>query len=66
MRSQNCEKRLSFVMPVTSVRMEQLGSHGTDIHDISYLSIFRETAEKIQFSLKSDKNNGCTMSNINF
>ena len=35
-RSQNCEKRLlSIVMSVRpSVRMEQLGSHLTDFHEI--------------------------------
>ena len=41
-----------------SVRMEQLGSHWTDFHEIWYLIIFRKTVEKIQVSLKSDKNNG--------
>jgi hypothetical protein len=41
-----------------SVRMEQLGSNWTDLHDILGLNIFRKYVEKIQFSLKSDKNNG--------
>ena len=41
-----------------SVRTEQLGSKWTDFHDIWYLSIFRKSAEQIQASLKSDKNNG--------
>ena len=41
-----------------SVRMEQLGSHWTDIYEICYISILRESDEKIQVSLKSDKNNG--------
>jgi hypothetical protein len=38
-----------------SVGVEQLGSHWTDLikHDI-----FRKSVEKIQVSLKSDKNNG--------
>jgi len=45
----------SFVM---FVRMEQLGSHWTDLHDIWYLSIFRKSVWKILVSLKSDKNNG--------
>jgi hypothetical protein len=40
-----------------SVRMEQLGSHWTDFHEIWYLNIFRKFVEKIQVSLKSDKNN---------
>ena len=30
-----------------SVRMEQLGSHWMDFHEISYLSIFRNPVEKI-------------------
>jgi hypothetical protein len=49
---------ISFVMPVRlSVRME-LGSHLKDIRQVWHLSIFRKSAEKIQVSLKSDKNNG--------
>jgi len=40
-----------------SVRVEQLGSNWTDTHEIGYLSIFRKSAEKIQVSFKSDKNN---------
>jgi hypothetical protein len=58
-RSQNCEKRLyaSSCLPVCpsvrpSARMEQLGSHWMDFH-----KIFRQSLEKIQVSLKSDKNN---------
>jgi hypothetical protein len=38
--------------------MEQLGSHWTDFHEIWYLNIFRKSVEKIQVSLKSDKNDG--------
>ena len=38
-----------------SVRMEQLGSHCTDFHDIRYSSIFRGSIEKIQVLLKSGK-----------
>jgi hypothetical protein len=35
---------IRFVMSVRpSVRMGQLGSHWTDFHDISYLSVFRKT-----------------------
>jgi len=41
-----------------SVRAEQLGPHWTDLNEIWYLSIFRNSAEKIQVSLKSDKYNG--------
>jgi hypothetical protein len=40
-----------------SVRVEQLGSHGTD-YEISYLCIFRKPVEKIQVSLKYDQNKG--------
>jgi hypothetical protein len=40
-----------------SVRIEQLGSHLTDFHEIWYLSIFRKSVEKIQDVLISDKNN---------
>ena len=43
---------------ITSVRMEQLGSHWTDFNEIWYLSIFRKSDEKIQVLFKSDKNNG--------
>ena len=46
---------ISFVM---SVRMEQLGSHWADFHEIWYLRIFRKSVAKIQVSLKSDKNKG--------
>ena len=37
--------------------MEQLGSHWTDISDIWYLRISRNSVEKIQLSLKYDANN---------
>jgi len=33
-----------------SVRIEQLGPHGTDFHGIRYLRIFRKCVEKIQVS----------------
>ena len=39
-----------------SVRMERLGSHWTDLHEMLYFSIFRKSVEKIQGLLKSDKN----------
>jgi hypothetical protein len=39
---------ISFVM---KVRVEQLGSHYMDFHEIWYLSIFRKTVPKIQVSL---------------
>ena len=34
----------------------ELGSNWTNFHTILYLSIFRNSGEKIQVSLKSDKN----------
>ena len=40
-----------------SVRME-LGSYWADFREIWYLSIFRNSVEKIKHLLKSDKNNG--------
>ena len=40
---------------VTSVRLEQLGSHWTDFDETSYLRLFRKSVEKLQVSLKSDK-----------
>jgi hypothetical protein len=40
-----------------SVRMEKLGSHWVDFHEIWY-AYFRKSVEKIQVSLKSYKNNG--------
>jgi hypothetical protein len=44
-----------------SVRIEQLGSHWTDFHEILYLKIFRKSVEKIKVLLKSDKNDGYFM-----
>ena len=38
--------------------MEQRGSQWTDFHEIWYLTIFLKFVQKIQVSLKSDKNNG--------
>ena len=50
---------ISFVMSVRpSVRLEQLGSHWRDFHEILCMSTFRKTVEKIQDSLKSENNNG--------
>jgi hypothetical protein len=40
-----------------SVRMQQISAHLTDFHEI-WCMIFRKPVEKIQVSLKSDKNNG--------
>jgi hypothetical protein len=62
-----CSHRLLFVRvrkiaksdflasPCLSVRMEQLGSHWTDFHEILHSSIFRKSVEKIRVSLQSDK-----------
>jgi hypothetical protein len=50
---------ISFVISVRpSVRMERLGSPWTDFREVWYLRIFRKSAEQIQVSLISDKNNG--------
>jgi len=38
--------------------MEQFGSYWTDFHYILFLNILPRSVEKIQVSLKSDKNNG--------
>jgi hypothetical protein len=38
--------------------MEQLGSHSTDFREFSLWIIVTKSAERIQISLKSDKNNG--------
>jgi len=39
-------------------RMERLGSNWTDFHDILYSGIFLKSIWKVQFWLKSEKNNG--------
>jgi len=50
---------ISFVLSLRlSVRMEQLGSHWTDFHEIWYLCMFRKSIEKTRASLWSDKNDG--------
>jgi hypothetical protein len=56
-RSQNFENGL-LPSSCLSVRMEQLGSHWTDFHEISYVIIFRKCLKTFRVSLKSDKNNG--------
>jgi hypothetical protein len=38
-----------------SLRMQQLGFHWTDFHEILYLMFFRTSIDKIQVSLKSLK-----------
>jgi len=62
-RSQNCDKRLlasSCLSVHPSVRrMEQLGSHLTDFHEIWYLSTFKKICrKKNRILLKSDKHKG--------
>jgi len=54
------EYYLRHVCP--SVRIEQLGSHWTDLYENWHLNIFRKKnyAEKIQFSLKSGNINPLT------
>jgi len=48
--------------------MEQIGSHRKNFHEILYLIIFQNSAEKIQDSLKLEKNNLVfhTKANIHF
>jgi hypothetical protein len=49
---------ISFVMSVRlSNRMEIFGSHWKGFHDIWHKNVFQKSIEKIQVSLKSDKNN---------
>ena len=58
---QNCDKRqlVALCLPVCpSVRMEQLGSHRTDFHEIWCLSIFEKYVKRIQISFRCDKNKG--------
>jgi hypothetical protein len=53
---------ISFVMSVRlSVGVEKLEFNRTDFYEILYLSIFRKSAGKTNFSLKSGKNNGLFM-----
>jgi len=58
-----CKTTISFIVSLRpsdrlSVRMEELGFHWTDCREISYLSIFLNSIEKIQVCSKYDKNNG--------
>ena len=48
---------VTFVLSVRpSVRMEELSSHWTGLHEIWYLSIFPKCIEKIQVYFMADKN----------
>ena len=50
---------ISFVTSVClSVRMEQLGSHWTDFHEIWYLNVFETTCRENSSFKKSDRKNG--------
>lgn len=50
---------ISFVKFILlSFRMEQLGSNWTNFREVSYFITWRKSVEKVQFSLKSDKNKG--------
>jgi hypothetical protein len=63
---QNCEKRL-LASSCLSVRMQQLGSHWKDFHDIWYLCFFKKSAMKIQVPLKSKIKQAIQMkTNIHF
>ena len=58
-RSWNCEKQLlasSCVFVGLQVCTEQLESHWTNFNDILHWRNFRKCVEKIQVSLKPDKN----------
>ena len=67
-RSLNCEKWLlnsscqSIYLPIRptvcmwlSVRIQQLGSHWKEFHEIWHLNTFHKSVDKVQFSLKSNK-----------
>jgi len=43
-------KRLLVMSVCLSARMEQLGCHWTDFHEIWFWSIFRKSVEKIKFN----------------
>ena len=57
--SVNCRKAaIRVVMLVRRfIRMEQLGSHWMNLYKVLHLTIFRKYIDKIQFLLKSDKDN---------
>jgi hypothetical protein len=48
----------SIMLTYLSVRMQQFGPHWTDFYKTWHLNFLRQSVENIQFSLKSDKNNG--------
>jgi len=51
--------KVKFVMSAClSHRMERFGFHWRGFQEILYLRVFRKCVEKVQVSLKSEKNNG--------
>jgi hypothetical protein len=44
--------------------VEKLRCHWTDFHEVSYLSTFRKSVQKIQVSLETDRNNGYFRGNV--
>jgi hypothetical protein len=56
--TQNFEKQLLASLCL-SIRVEKLGFHWTDFHEIWYFRIFKKkSVEKIHVQIKFDKNNG--------
>jgi len=56
-----CEKRVlasSCPSVLPSVRMEKVGSHWVDFHEILYLRVLLKSVEKNSISLQSDNNVG--------
>ena len=49
--NRDCQLRHGCQSVCPSVRTQHLRSNYTDFHEISYLSIFRKSVEKVQFSL---------------
>jgi hypothetical protein len=47
-----------FISVCLLVHMEQLGFHWTDFHEILYFGIFLKSVDKVQVSIKSEKNKG--------
>ena len=52
--------KLKFMSVCLSIRMEQISSNWRDFNEILHLSIFRNSVEGVQVSLKSDINNRYT------
>jgi hypothetical protein len=55
------EATVSFVI---SDRMEQLGFHWTDFHEICFLRIYRKSGYKIENLLKSETSNGALQEHL--